>query len=103
MTMDPFKTEHQQLRELIIENRQILAENNVLLKKMYRTAWWSFVFRTIFSLVFIGAPFIIYFFIIEPYFNSLGSSFDVFEAGMQEIPGWKQFFEAMGGEVSESQ
>ena len=101
--MDPLQTEHQQLKDLIVENRKILAENNELLKKMYRTAWWSVVLRTVFSLVFIGAPFIIYFFILEPYFTSLGSSFDVFEAGMQEIPGWKQFFEAMGGDVSSTQ
>ena len=101
--MDPLQTEHEQMKSLIAENRQLLTENNVLLKKMYRTAWWSFILRTIFTLVFIGAPFIVYYYLVEPYFTSLGSSFETFETGLQEIPGWKQFYEAMGGETDGAQ
>ena len=97
--MDPLQNEHQQMKELMSENKRLLEENNNLLKKLYRTAWWSFIFRTLWMLLFIGAPFIIYYYVLEPYFTSLGSSFETFETGLQEIPGWKQFYEAMGGDV----
>jgi hypothetical protein len=95
--MNPEQNEKDQMRELMLENKRLLTENNMLLHKMYRAAWWSFVFRIVWFLLLIGAPFIVYYYLVEPYFNSLGSSFDTFEAGLQEVPGWKQFYEAMGG------
>ena len=97
--MDPMHTEHQRMQELIEENKRLLEENNNLLKKMYRTAWWSFALRIVWFFVLIGAPFLVYYYIVEPYFTSLGSSFETFEAGLQEVPGWKQFYEAMGGQA----
>ena len=96
--MDPIQNEHHQIKELMSENKRLLEENNDLLKKMYRTAWWSFAFRIFWFLVLIGAPFLVYYYIVEPYFTTLGSSFETFETGLQEVPGWKQFYEAMGGE-----
>lgn len=96
--MDPLQSEHQQMKELMVENKRLLSENNDLLKKMYRTAWWSFVFRIAWFFVIIGAPFLVYYYLVEPYFTTLGSSFETFEAGLQEVPGWKQFYEAMGGD-----
>ena len=81
----------------MLENKRLLSENNDLLKKMYRTAWWSMVLRIVWFLVLIGAPFLVYYYLVEPYFTSLGSSFETFENGLQEVPGWKQFYEAMGG------
>jgi len=99
MRMDPLQIEHEQMKDLIAENKRLLTENNDLLRKMYRTAWWSFVLRLVLALVFIGAPFLVYYYIVEPYFTTLGSSFETFETGLQEVPGWKQFYEAMGGEA----
>jgi len=96
--MDPLQNEHQQMKELIAENKQLLSENNDLLKKMYRTAWWSMVLRIVWFFILIGAPFLVYYYIVEPYFTTLGSSFETFESGLQEVPGWKQFYEAMGGD-----
>jgi len=96
--MDPMHNEHQQMKELMAENKRLLTENNDLLKKMYKTALWSFIFRIFWFFVLIGAPFIVYYYVVEPYFTSLGSSFEVFETGLQEVPGWKQFYEAMGGD-----
>ena len=95
--MDPLQNEQQQVKELMLENKRLLSENNDLLKKMYRTAWWSMVLRVVWFLVLIGAPFLVYYYLVEPYFYSLGSSFETFEAGLQEVPGWKQFYESMGG------
>lgn len=97
--MDLEQNEHQQMKELIAENKRLLLENNHLLKKLYRAAWWSFAFRVVWFMLLIGAPFVVYYYLVEPYFTSFGSSFDTFEAGLQEVPGWKQFYEAMGGRI----
>jgi uncharacterized membrane protein (DUF106 family) len=94
--------ENKQIKELLIENKRLLTENNQLLKKMYKTALWSFIFRIFWFFVLIGAPFLVYYYLVEPYFTSLGSSYEVFETGLQEVPGWKQFYEAMGGGEVES-
>lgn len=95
--MDPLQSEHEQLKDLMVENKRLLQENNQLLHKLYKAAWWSFGFRIAWFFVIIGAPFIVYYFLLEPYFTTLGSSFETFQAGLQEVPGWKQFYEAVGG------
>jgi Trk-type K+ transport system membrane component len=90
----PNKDEHQLLQELILENQRLLSDNNQLLKKMYRRSVLSFWLRIISTLILIGAPFVLYYYVVEPYFDSMGSSFSTFQEGLQEIPGWKQFYEA---------
>jgi len=83
---------------LVLENQRLLIENNTLLKKVRKYAVISFWFRLVFTCVFIGVPFVLYYFIVEPYFESMGSSFEVFQEGLQEIPGWKQFYDSVQGE-----
>lgn len=87
----------QLIKELLLENQRLLQENNDLLQRMRRSALWAFWVRLSISLIFIGAPFVLYYFVIEPYFASLGSSFETFQTGLQEIPGWKQFYDSMSG------
>lgn len=96
--MIPDRGDHQVLQELMLENQRLLTENNQLLKKLHRASVWAFWVRIIWMLVLIGAPFVLYYYIIEPYFESLGSSFATFQTGLQEVPGWKQFYESIGGE-----
>ncbi len=93
--MLPEKDEHQLLRELILENQKILTENNQLLKKVKRHIIWSFWIKVVGFTVFIGAPFILYYYVLGPYFETVGSSFQAFQQGLQEVPGWKQFYEAI--------
>ena len=97
--MDPEQTERQQIKDVLLENKRLLSENNDLLKHMHRMQRWGLVFKLLWILTIFGAPFIVYYWVLEPYFNTLGSSFETFEAGLQEVPGWKQFYEAMGGET----
>ncbi|MCD5381511.1 MAG: hypothetical protein LR008_02955 [Candidatus Pacebacteria bacterium] len=94
------KNEHQLLHELMLENQRLLTENNELLKKIRKASLWSFWIRIVWILVILGVPLVVYFYVVEPYFTSLGSSFQVFQAGLQEVPGWKQFYEAVGGAIS---
>ncbi len=95
--MLPDKDEQSILHELILENQRLLTENNQLLKKIRRSAVISFWVRLVWTMILIGIPFVLYYFVIEPYFESLGSSFETFQQGLQEIPGWKQFYESAGG------
>ncbi len=95
--MKPEHDDHKKMEEFLLENQRLLAENNELLKKIHRNAMVALWIRIIWAVVIIGLPFVVYFYVIEPYFNALGSSFSTFQAGLQEIPGWKQFWEAVSG------
>jgi len=86
---------HTELKASIERNRILIEENNTLLKKMNRRATIELWLRIIWYIALIGLPFALYFYVLEPYFTALGSSFEVFSTGMQEIPGWKQFNEAV--------
>ncbi len=97
--MLPDKNEHQVLQDLMLENQRLLTENNQFLKKLYKRSVLSFWFKIVWFFFIIGAPFVLYYYVVEPYFSSLGSSFQTFQTGLQEVPGWKQFYEAMSGRV----
>ena len=96
--MFPEKSEHQVIQDLLVENKRLLGENNELLKKIKRNSAITMWLRIVWFFIIIGLPFILYFYIVEPYFDALGSSFTTFQAGLQEIPGWKQFYQAVRGE-----
>jgi hypothetical protein len=84
-----------EMKHLLEKNSKLLEENQVLLKKMHRSAVWGMWIRIIWYVMLVGLPFALYFYILEPYFTVLGSSYEVFSTGMQEIPGWKQFNETL--------
>ena len=86
---------HIDIKRLLEENHKLLEENNKLLKKMRKTAQWDFWIRIAWYIFLLGMPFALYFYILEPYFSALGSSYEIFSAGMQEIPGWKHFNETL--------
>lgn len=77
------------------ENRKLLKENNELLRKLHRNMRVRLWIQVLWYVLLIGLPFALYFYVLEPYFTALGSSYETFSAGMQEIPGLKQFNEMM--------
>jgi Trk-type K+ transport system membrane component len=93
--MQDLTPEHGDMKALILENQRLLGENNKLLKKLYRNAVITFWIRLLWIGIVIGLPFLIYFYLVEPYFEAFGSSFSTFQSGLQEIPGWKQFYESV--------
>ena len=95
--MQPQNDDHKKMEEFLLENQRLLAENNELLKKIHRNAAVTLWIRIIWVVFIIGLPFVVYFYVVEPYFDALGSSFSTFQSGLQEIPGWKQFWEALKG------
>jgi hypothetical protein len=84
-----------EIKHLLEKNTKLAEENQMLLKKLRRGALWGMWIRIIWYVMLIGLPFALYFYILEPYFTALGSSYEIFSAGMQEIPGWKQFTETL--------
>jgi len=92
---------HADLKELMKKNSELLEENNSLLKKIHRNGLWAFWVRVTWYVVLVGLPFALYFYVLEPYFTALGSNYDVFKAGINEVPGLKQLTEwisVAGGE-----
>ncbi|MCA9366332.1 hypothetical protein KC722_02005 [Candidatus Kaiserbacteria bacterium] len=88
-------TENKQLKEAIAENAKLIEQNNKLLRKIYRQNVWGMWLRVVWYAALIGLPFALYFYVLEPYFAALGSSYETFSAGIQEIPGFKQFNETL--------
>lgn len=95
------KHEHADLAELMQKNADLLEENNTLLKKMHRNGLWAFWMRIVWYAVIIGLPFALYFYVLEPYFSALGSNYEVFKAGINEVPGLKQLTEWIGAASGE--
>lgn len=87
-----------EIKDFLKENRELLDENNKILKKIHRNAMWALWLRVLWYAVLIGLPFAFYFYIVEPYFDAFGSDYATFRAGIQEIPGLKSFTNAFGTE-----
>lgn len=98
--MPPKHPEHERLLELTKENERLLIENNTLLKSINKKLLWGLRAKIVWYGLLIGLPFALYYYILEPYFTTLGSSFDTFSEGMREIPGWKQLNNAVQGDPS---
>ncbi len=97
MQSETEKDDHESINELIRQNQELLSQNHELIKKLYRNTIWSFYIKIIGFLIIVGAPVALYYYVLEPYFDSVGSSFQTFVIGLQEVPGWKQFQQALGG------
>jgi hypothetical protein len=95
--MTPEERDVAELKALMRENQRLLMQNNQLLHSLKRQAVWGFWLRIVWYTILIGAPFVLYYFVLEPYFTILGSSFETFQSGLNEIPGWKQFHGSLWG------
>lgn len=91
------ENDHAFLRQLIERNTALLEENNKMVKQLYRWSIFNGVLRVLWYVVLIGLPFALYFYFLEPYFSAFGSSYETFEMGVGEIPGFKAFNNLIGG------
>ena len=82
--------EHSEMKQLLEENNTLLKENTTLLRKVHRNALIAMWLRLGWYVLLIGLPFLLYFYVLEPYFELLGSSYKEFSEGIAEVPGWKQ-------------
>jgi hypothetical protein len=86
--MTPYE-DHSEIKRLLEQNNALIQENQKLLKKLYRNAVWGIWFRLIWYGLLIGLPFALYFYLLEPYFEAFGSSYETFMVGLNELPGLK--------------
>ena len=85
----PPDTSHIEMKAALEKNTKLLEENNKLLKKIHRNGLWAFWVRVAWYMLLIGLPFALYFYVLGPYFEALGSNYETFKAGVNEIPGLK--------------
>lgn len=78
-----------EIKKLLEENQKLLKENNELLHKLYRNEMIALVFRFVWYGILIGLPFLLYFYVLEPYFAFFGANFETFKVGIGELPGFK--------------
>jgi hypothetical protein len=46
-------------------------------------------------LIILGAPVALYYYVIDPYFDTVGESLRTLNEGLSSVPGWSQFMEAI--------
>lgn len=93
--MDLDKTPHEHIRDLLIENKKLLTENNAMLKKLRRDSVLSFWFRIIGFLVLVGAPVYLYYYVVVPYLDTINQSIESFSIGIEDVPGLQQLKDAI--------
>lgn len=81
------------LRKILDRQNTLIEDNNRLLHKLYRFEMINFWSKAVWMILLIGLPFALYYYVLEPYFTALGSSYDTFSAGINEIPGIKHLNE----------
>ena len=89
------------VQDVLEKNAELLRENNRLLRKLHRFHIVSAWFKALWIALLIGLPFALYFYVLEPYFEALGSSYETFQSGIGELPGLKGFNEIFGSEQTE--
>ncbi len=70
---------------------RLTRENNVLLRKLRRNSIVELWLRLVWYALLIGLPFALYFYILEPYFEAFGGSYEQFRVGLEQLPGIKGF------------
>tara|TARA_B100001146_G_C16103960_1_gene400645 strand:+ start:704 stop:964 length:261 start_codon:yes stop_codon:yes gene_type:complete len=66
------REEIEDIEEVMIKNQTLLEENNRLLKKINRSNMWAFWLRLLWIAIILGVPFIIYYYLLGPYFELFG-------------------------------
>jgi hypothetical protein len=79
----------EELLRLTRENNELIKQNHEYLRKMYRNDMIGITVRLVWYALLIGLPFAVYFYLLEPYFEAFGANYDLFRAGLGEIPGLK--------------
>ncbi len=86
-------TPHDELKNLMLENQQLLAENNELLKKMHRSSVRHFWFNIAWIVVFLGLPLIAFYKLAMPMYESFGSTPTSLSDQLQDVKEIKSFLD----------
>lgn len=88
VTTSVSRAEVEEIEEMVAENQKMIAENNKLLKKLIRSNAWAFWLRLVWVAILLGLPFLLYYYILAPYYQSLNSAFSYFGIELPEMPMW---------------
>lgn len=86
-------TPHDELKNLMLENQQLLTENNELLKKMHRSSVRHFWFNIAWIVVFLGLPLIAFYKLAMPMYESFGSTSTSLSDQLQDVKEIKSFLD----------
>lgn len=85
-------TDPETTRDLIEENIRLTKENNKLLRSLRRAQTISAIFKVIWIAVLIGLPFILYVYVLQPYYENVRTQYQEIEAQFGNIPLLNLFF-----------
>ena len=92
----------QELRKKIEETYELSKQNNEILHKMRRAAFWSHVFRGVYWVIIVGAAFGAYYF-IQPYVDAVLGTYGKIlghnDEGTKEPSFWSSLFGGGGEET----
>jgi predicted transcriptional regulator len=80
------RKEVEEIEEIMLENKKLIEENNHLLKRINRSNTWAFWLRILWFAVILGLPVIAYYYVIAPYYESLGTAFKFFGVELPDFP-----------------
>jgi hypothetical protein len=86
-------TETSELKNLILENQQLLAENNELLKKMHRSSVRHFWFNIAWIVIFLGLPLIAFYKLAMPMYQSFSASPTSLSDQLKDVQELKSFLD----------
>jgi len=76
------------VHELIKQNKLIIEENRVILKKMHRFAMISFWIHILWFIIIIGLPVYVYFYFLQPIFTTFEALYESFMGGLGGLGGF---------------
>lgn len=99
MALEPLETgHHERIEALLKENQRILAENNLLLRRMHRTAVLSSLFRFLWFLILLGTGVYVYFTYIQPNLETIKSELNTLREMVPDSNSFRQFYESIRAE-----
>jgi hypothetical protein len=78
-----------EIKKLILENQRLLVENNLLLRKMRRSAIITSIFRTIWFLILIGGPIAFYYYYVAPNLEAISGRISELEQASSSLNSMK--------------
>lgn len=94
-----------ELLTLVRRNLELSKENNLILRRMRRSAAWGTFFKIIWLGIVIGVPVIVYYYFLVPYYESFNQSYQQFQEQVEgvNIPGFGSLIKLLpGGATSTS-
>ena len=85
---------------MLEETLELSRENNKMLRKVRRAAFWGLLFRIVWISVLVGLPILFYYYFLEPFFGDLGQQYSQFQEQLPNLPELPQWMQGLIDKVS---